>query len=274
MRNFTFVLAVALVASIDAASAYSQARGGRGAATAQAQTAKASAVFDMTGYWVSNVTEDWRFRMMTPLKGDFDSSRGGGFAGGIPLNPEGRKVANTWDPAKDEAAGEQCKSYGAANIMRVPERLHITWQDDQTLKIETDTGSQTRTFNFGEPRGQGGDWQGVSKAMWDLGPDFGVKPTNFDPRFGSQSKIPGGSLKVVTTKLRPGYLLKNGVPYSANAVLTEYYDRVTTRSGDVYLIVTTTVDDPTYLMQPYLTSTSFRKQADSSGWNPVPCTAR
>lgn len=204
MRNFKFVLTVALLTSIDAASAFGQARAGRGAATPQAQTAKASAVFDMTGYWVSNVTEDWRFRMITPLKGDFDSSRGGGFAGGIPLNPEGRRVANSWDPAKDEAAGEQCKSYGAANIMRVPERLHITWQDEQTLKIETDTGSQTRTFFFGEPPGQGGDWQGVSKATWDLGPDFGVKPTNFDPRFGSQTKIPGGSLKVVTTKVRPG----------------------------------------------------------------------
>lgn len=277
MRNFTFVLGFALLAPIHTASAHGQARGGRGAAAGQQQpqTAKASAVFDMTGYWVSVVTEDWRFRMITPLKGDINASQGGGFAvGGIPLNAEGRKVAESWDPAKDEAAGEQCKSYGAANIMRVPERLNITWQDDQTLKIETDNGMQTRTFYFGEPRGQGGDWQGVSKATWDLSADFGVNPTNFDPRFGSQSKIPGGSLKVVTTKLRPGYLLKNGVPYSANAVVTEYYDRVTTRNGDIYLIVTTTVDDPTYLRQPYLTSTSFRRQADSSGWNPTPCAAR
>ena len=278
MRNVTYSLAAALLIALVTSPAYAQARGGRGggagSAPQQPQTAKASAVFDMTGYWVSNVTEDWRFRMITPLKGDFDAARGGGFAGGIPLNPEGRKVANSWDPAKDEAAGEQCKSYGAPNIMRVPERLHITWQDDQTVKMETDTGTQTRTFYFGEPRGQGGDWQGVSKATWDLSPDFGVKPTNFDPRFGSQSKIPGGSLKVVTTKLRPGYLLKNGVPYSANAVVTEYYDRVTTRSGDVYLIVTTSIDDPTYLTQPYLTNTSFRRQADSSGWSPTPCTAR
>jgi len=197
MRNFTFFLAAAISFSLAASGTLGQGRGGgRGgggeSAPQQLQTAKAPAVFDMTGYWVSIVTEDWRFRMITPPKGDFDSSRGGGFAGGIPLNPEGSKVANTWDPAKDEAAGEQCKSYGAANIMRVPERLHITWLDDQTLKIETDTGRQTRTFYFGD-RGQGGDWQGASKATWDLGPDFGAKPTNFDPRFGSQSKIPGGS---------------------------------------------------------------------------------
>src|SRR5712691_11427493 len=97
-------------------------------------TAKTRAPFDMTGYWVSMVTEDSRFRMITPVKGDYL---------GVPLNDEGRRVANTWDPARDEAAGEQCRSYGAANIMRVPERLHITWLDDQTLKLETDTGMQT-----------------------------------------------------------------------------------------------------------------------------------
>ena len=278
MRNFTSFLVAILLISFLSSSAYGQGRGGQGGVPGeppqQPQTAKASAVFDMTGYWVSVVTEDWRLRMTTPAKGDLDSFSGGGFIGGVPLNPEGRKVADSWDPAKDEAAKEQCKSYGAANIMRIPERLHITWQDDQTLKIETDAGTQTRTFYFGEPRGQGGDWQGVSKATWDLGSDFGVEPTKFDPRFGSLSKISGGSLKVVTTKLRPGYLQKNGVPYSANAVVTEYYDRVATRNGDVYLVVTTTVDDPTYLTQPYLTSTSFRKQAESSGWNPAPCTAR
>jgi hypothetical protein len=268
-KNFTFFCGAALLLSFLTSGAYGQGRGGpgvaRGQASQQPQTAKSSAVFDVTGYWVSIVTEDWRYRMITPPKGDYQ---------GVPLNPEGRKLADSWDPSKDEAAGEQCKSYGAANIMRVPERLHITWQDDQTLKMETDAGTQTRTFYFGEPRGQGEDWQGLSKAMWDLGPDFGVEPTKFDPRFGSQSKILGGSLKVVTTKLKPGYLRKNGIPYSANAVVTEYYDRVTTRNEDVYLIVTTAVDDPTYLTQPYQTSTSFRKQADSSGWNPAPCTAR
>src|SRR3989442_14482109 len=118
-----------------------------GQAPQTVQTAKARAPFDMTGYWVSMVTEDWRFRMITPLKGDYL---------GIPLNDEGRRVANTWDPARDEAAGEQCRSYGAANIMRVPARLHITWQDDQTVKLETDSGMQTRLFYFGVPPGQGG----------------------------------------------------------------------------------------------------------------------
>src|SRR2546425_12323265 len=122
---------------------YAQGRGGgRGEAP---PTARAAAPFDMTGYWVSIVTEDWRWRMF-PNKGDY---------AGVPLNAEGRKVADSWDPAKDEAAGEQCKAYGAVGIMRIPGRFHITWLDDQTVKIETDAGRQSRVLRFGTGQGAG-----------------------------------------------------------------------------------------------------------------------
>ena len=262
MKRFVLFVSTALVVGLVTIGAYAQ--GARGGPPQPPPTAKARAPFDMTGYWVSMVTEDWRFRMITPLKGDYL---------GIPLNDEGRRVANTWDPAKDEAAGEQCRSYGAANVMRVPERLHITWQDDQTLKLETDTGMQTRLFYFGVPPGQGGNWQGVSKASWDFDAGFGFAAEQFDRGF-PRGRTRGGALKVITTRMKPGYLRKNGVPYSANAVVTEYYDRVVEPNGDVYLVVTTTVEDPTYLAQPYMTSTSFRKQADASRWNPTPCTPR
>jgi hypothetical protein len=125
MKNgMLWVLPIAAVALLVVAPDLKAQRGGRGA-----QTPREAAPVDLTGYWVSVVTEDWRFRMMTPAKGDYPS---------IPLNAEGRKVADAWDPAKDEAAGEQCKGYGAGNVMRMPERVHITWQDDATLKVETD----------------------------------------------------------------------------------------------------------------------------------------
>ena len=209
-------------------------------------------MFDITGYWVLVVTEDWRFRMVTPPKGDYT---------GVALNPEGRQIADAWDPAKDEAAGEQCRSYGAPNIMQVPGRIHITWQDDQTMKIETDAGTQARIFHFGAAPSQGGGWQGVSKASWDL-------------VTGGRGQAPVGSLKVVTTNLKPGYLRKNGVPYSASALLTEYFDRVNESNGDAYLVVTTTVEDPVYLTQPFLTASHYKKQADASGWKHTPCSAR
>jgi hypothetical protein len=157
------------------------------------QTARAAAPFDPTGYWVSIVTEDWRFRMITPPKGDFAS---------IPTNPEGVKVGQQWDPVKDEAAGEQCKSYGAAAIMRVPGRIRVTWENDTTLKVETDAGQQTRILRFGEAPSPAGPatWQGNSVANWEIaGGRRGGPPS-------------GGSLKVVTRGLRSGYLRKKGHP--------------------------------------------------------------
>jgi hypothetical protein len=246
-----------------AVKAHAQGRGGGGRGGAP-QTAMSSAPEDLTGYWITVVTEEWRYRMLTPPKGDY---------AGVALNPEGRKVADAWDPAKDEAAAEQCKAYGAPNIMRIPERLHITWLDEQTLKIETDAGMQTRLFYFGAPKSEGGDLQGVSKASWEFLP-APITSTDGARTSLNRGDRSGGTLKVVTTKLKPGYLRKNGVPYSANAVVSEYFDRVHERNGDSYLLVSTTVEDPTYLNQPLVTTTNFKKQADASGWNPAACSAR
>ena len=110
---------------------------------------------------MSVVTEDWRYRMVTAPKGDHP---------GLPLSAEGNRVANAWDPAKDEAAGEQCKAYGAAGVMRAPGRLHITWESDDTLKIETEAGTQTRLFAFGAAPAAAGaaTWQGTSVASWEM----------------------------------------------------------------------------------------------------------
>jgi hypothetical protein len=218
---------------------------------------RASAPYDFTGYWVSIVTEDWRWRMMTPAKGDYAS---------VPLNAEGTRVADTWDPAKDEAAGEQCRSYGAPAIMRVPGRLHVTWHDDNTLRIDTDSGTQTRLFHFGSSTQPAGEpsWQGHSVAVWERGAGG---------RRGA-APILAGSLKVETTALRPGYLRKNGVPYSANTNLTEYYNATHEDNRDSWMIVTTVVQDPRYLNGRFFTSSHFKKLPDASGWNPTPCAAR
>ncbi len=235
------------------------------------QSPKAGAPSDLTGYWVSVVVEDWRYRMLPPtkVKPPAPGIFGGGI--GVPVNPQGLKMALAWDPDKDEAAGEQCKSYGAPNLMRVPGRLHITWQDDQTLKIETDAGTQTRLFRFGPIQDGGGDWQGVSHADWESLEGLQVPGLGRLSGIGSEKT---GSLKVVTTKLKPGYLRKNGIPYSDKAVLTEYYDVVTEPDGATYLLITSTVEDPMYLMAPYQTTTHFRKQSDGSGWSPSRCTSR
>jgi hypothetical protein len=78
----------------------------------------------------------------------------------------------------------------------------------------------------------------------------------------------------VTSNMKSGYLRKNGVAYSANATVSEYYDLIKEATGEQYLVLTETVDDPTYLDRPYMTTAHFRKQADAGGWNPTPCSAR
>jgi len=224
---------------------------------------KAAALIDVTGYWVSIVDEDWRWRMVTPPKGDYSS---------IPLNADGRKVADTWDPAKDEAEGNQCKAYGAAGIMRVPTRLHITWADDSTLKIETDAGMQTRLLHFDGSKWQGGEpqWQGDSVASWDRA----RQSRGFVPSFGPAPPGSGGSLKVITTHMKPGYYRKNGVPYSANARMIEYFDRITDDDGTPYLILTSVVQDPQYLTDTFITSEQFKFEPNGAKWNPQACKAR
>ena len=239
-------------------------------------TPRAQAPIDLTGTWVSLVTEDWLYRMVTPEKGDFAS---------VPISPAGRTAAMAWDPAKDEAAGQQCKGYGAAALMRMPTRLNIDWADDSTLRIQTDTGTQTRLYHFaGDPTGAP-SLQGFSKATWDgVGGGrgrgtFGVPAGatgDANAAGGKAAPVPirPGAMKVVTTLLSGGYLRKNGVPYSANTVLTEFYDILHEPDGTQYLIITTQVDDPANLTQIYRTSTHFKKEANASKFKPSPCSAR
>ena len=232
-----FVILCLSVAPVDA-------QRGRGGGAPPA-TPRQAAPIDLTGYWVSPIIEDWKFRMVTPNKGVFD---------GLPLNPAGRKMGESWDPARDEAAGEQCRAYGAAAIMRLPGRLRISWQDDATLKVETDTGTQTRLFQFrGAPAAAEPSWQGQSAAQWNTA---------------------GRSLRVVTTNLRAGYVRKNGAPYSEKATVTEFWDLHTLPNRDQWLTITTRVDDPVYFTRPYITSSDFRKLPNAAGWAPTPCSAR
>ena len=236
-------------------------RGGRGGPP---RSAEARAPIDLTGYWVSIVDEDWRFRMVLPTPGDYM---------GVPMNAASKQVADAWDPAKDEAAGEQCKSYGAPALLRVPEHLHFTWQDDQALKLETDAGEQTRLFHFGNWKAPAGpaSWQGDSVAEWEVPGGGGRGAPAVNPDAPPQGK---GTLKVTTTHLKAGYLRKNGVPYSENAELTEYYDMIKEHNGDVMLVVTTVTNDPKYLREPFIVTSHFKKQAGADGWKPAPCSSR
>ena len=201
------------------------------------QSPRDAAPIDLEGYWTTLITEDWRWRMFTPPKGDFVS---------LPLNEEGRRVGNLWNPENEDGT---CRPYGAGNLMRMPIRINITWEDDNTLRLESDHGMQTRYFHFNADEIQDAQpsWQGVSLAEWE-----------------------GEALKVVTRNLRAGYIRRNGAPYSENAVVTEYFRRHTTY-GEEWLTVMVIVDDPQYLTEPYFTSSSFKTMGADDEWTPTPC---
>lgn len=250
MRTRTRLLALTVAAVLLVLSnAEGQGRGRQGGPPA---SPRAAAPVDLTGTWVSVVTEDWRWRMRTPPKGDFAS---------LPLTEAAIKAANAWDPARDTAAGEQCRGYGAPAVMRLPGRIRTTWMNDATLKVETEAGTQTRLFHFTRPASPGKpSWQGTSVANWE--------------QAGRRGGPRGGSLHVMTTNLRLGYLRKNGVPYSAGAQLTEYYNVVVDdATNDTWLIVTTMVEDPQYLSVPRFVTSSHFKKTDGAVWTPTPCEA-
>ena len=250
MRRAAFT-SLLLIAALTVPSAVMAQGRGRGAGPAQPQTPKAAAPIDLSGYWVSVVTEDWRYRMVTPARGDYQ---------GVPMTPAALKIADAWDPAKEEASGDVCKSYGAPAILRVPGRLHITWQDDQTLKMDVDAGQQTRVFHFGNWKAPEGPHtlQGNSVAEWQNNNGRGATD---------------GALKVTTTNLKSGFLRKNGVPYSDDTNLVEWYELITQPNGSPLLVVTIVTTDPMYLRQPFVITSQFKKEANDAKWKPTPCSA-
>ncbi len=249
-------------------------------------SAQAQAPFDLSGYWVSLVTRDWRMRMLVPGRGEYR---------GIPLTLAAKQFADAWTPDRAEAAGAQCEAYGAGVLMLIPERLHISWADDQTLQVQTDAGMQTRLLHF--TPGAPGDksWQGYSKAAWTVkamrGPPpggggapnsgFGLAAAGGllngpPPAAGAAPPAPWGYLTIATNNMLPGLIRKNGLPYSGAATLLEYWQLIAdpADASTSYLIDTAALSDPTYLQRPFHYTATFKKESDGSKWNPSPCTLR
>jgi len=231
---------------------------GSAAAQAPSRTGRGVAPVDLAGYWTAVVTEDWAWRMRTPPKGDYAS---------LPLNAEGKRVADTWSESQDGS----CLAFGAPAMLRMPTRVHITWQDDDTLELATDNGVQTRRLHFAAAPSAGAHTaQGDSHAEWQIadrvvgsGADAGIVSTRL-------REARWAPLKVTTNHLAAGWLRPNGVPYSDAAVLTEYFDLVPD-GDDQWLIVTTIVDDPTYLTERLIISSNFKREASGAKWAPKPC---
>ncbi len=276
MRKTLAVLTAAAL-SLAIAPLWAQPAGGP-RESANVASARAAAPFDPTGYWVSIVTQDWVFRMVVPQRGQYSD---------VPLTLKAQAFADAWQPGPDEAAGKQCEAYGAPAILQIPGRLHVSWQDANTLQVQTDAGMQTRLLHF-EPSADAASappsWQGYTRAQWMLyraaaqrAPQRAIPPAgqaaaaaNAEPQ-GTPARY--GWLQAVTTDLRAGLLRKNGVPYSGQTRMTENWQL--NDGGDDYggewLTVTTILQDPQYLAGPYVENALFDREADGSKWDPTPC---
>ena len=231
------------------------------------QSARQAAPIDFAGTWASVVTEDWQWRFVTPIVGDYT---------GVPLNQVGDKTARAWNADADVKAGEQCKGFGAAAINRLPTRMQVSWVDDNTLKLDWDLGTQSRLVYFdktktpagaasyqghaigewidvpaaggrgGGGRGGGGGGRGAAPAAAAEAPAAGGRAGG-GGRGAAAPAARAGGLKIVTTNLKAQYLRQNGVPVSEKAVITEFLDIVPSPDGAQWLVVKTQVDDPTYL---------------------------
>ncbi len=231
----------------------------RGGPSGPAPSSQEAAAFDMTGYWVSVVTEDWRWRMMVAEPGDTDN--------GTPLNQAGRELAEAWRPDDNEV--ESCLAFGGAGILRYPGRLHISWADEETLRIDFSAGEQTRLLHFNDEASTTNatsSLQGYTTASWHKerqtrGMGFGPQVTSFE----------GGNLKAYTRNLMPAFLQRNGVPYSDQTTIEDYYKVIDAPNGDRWLIITSVVSDPVYLRQNWITSTNFKYEANGDNWDPIDC---
>ena len=281
------ILIAAAVASLAGVRTAAQQAQGAPPPAVVAQAARVAAPIDMTGTWASVINEDWQWRFVTPIVGDYT---------GIPLNADGDRLARQWNPDADSKAGQVCKGFGAAGINRLPTRLQISWVDDNTMKLDFDLGTQSRLVHFDKSKAAGArSLQGHAIGEWiDLpapgrggpvgqapggaragapAPAAGAAPAG--ARGGGRAAGPAGpragGLRIVTTNLLPQYLRQNGVPVSDKAVVTEYLDVVPSPDGSQWLVLKTQVDDPTYLSGWYQVSSNFKKEASAAKWNPTPC---
>lgn len=232
----------------------------RGGPAPPPQTARDAAPIDLVGDWTALVNEDWRHRMFTGQRGDYDL---------VPLNAEGQRLADAWTGEAPPPDGRCLMAYGAAGVMRLPTHLRIDWENDNTLRIDLDAGTQTRLFHFGDvdPPAEP-TLQGHSVAEWEVYGGFSGRGAGV-----SLAQVPmGGNMRAETTHMLPGYYLKNGIPYSGDAHMTEFFVRLTESNGDEYLLVQTYVDDPQYLTAHFVRTLTFKKLPDGSLWNPTPCT--
>jgi len=191
--------------------------------------APAFAQIDFSGEWAPRFYEDQPERVAGPELGDYL---------GLPINDAARERADTWAASIQSTPEWQCRPHSADYIWRGPSQLRITKEvDPVTRQILAFHAEWLRSIDNiyyldGRPHPSANSphtWGGFATAKWD-----------------------GDMLTVTVTHLKEGYVRRNGVPRSDLATVTEHW----VRHGN-WLTVTTVVNDPVYLTEPFVRSTDY-----------------
>jgi len=192
---------------------------------------------DLSGAWTPQYTEDQPERIPGPDLVDYL---------GIPINPEARQWALSWDPDRLSLPEHQCQEHTVAYIYRGPVQLRL-WEerDPQTQDLVAihsyiNIYEQNRTIWMDNrphpPDYAAHTFAGFSTGHWD-----------------------GNILTVYTTHIKQGWHRRNGIPSSDEITLTEHFIRHGDRLTHVSI-----VSDPIYLSEPLIKSEDFTSNPNSN----------
>ena len=232
-----------------------------------ARRRREAAPVDLTGYWVS---PSWR------TGAGAWSRRSKAMPRACPSTPQARPSSTPGIPAKDEAAGDECKAYGAPGLMRVPGRLRIRWQDDDTLEDRSRRRRADALAALRRGAARTASRRAGKATRGPVGASDGAPGTG--RRAGSAWRR-GGPRRAERSRWRRRSCCRAtcgrmAFRTASETTCTEYFDRFTEPDGTEWFTVTTIVTDPVYLGVPFVTTTDFRKERDGASWDPRPCTAR
>ena len=192
-----------------------------------AQPARTLIPPDIAGEWRLDNSED--DTTAQPPLGDYS---------GIPFNEAGRMRSDTtaesiWGTpeyqCRPHSAPHQWRGLGGARILKEQDPLT---RDVKAYHIQFMRSLDRPVFMDGRPHPPAWaphTWTGFSTGEWI-----------------------GNTLKISTTHLKDGYLKRGGPQTSDMYTMTEFL----TRHGDI-LTVITVIDDPLYMEEPYVHSTTY-----------------
>jgi len=198
---------------------------------------------DVSGQWSDRYHEDWPERIPGPDAVDLS---------GLPLTEAGRAKADSWNVSVQTLPERQCIPHMATYGLQGPANLRI-WNE-----VDPTTGRVLAWKIFGT-------FGRTTETIWmDGRPHPSPRALHTFEGF-TTGEWEGDTLVTYTTHIKMGYLRRNGVPSSDRSVVVSHI----VRHGEI-LTITTIVEDPIYLSEPFIRSHSWELDPKQQVL-PTPC---